>query len=350
MSVAATRRSAAQPRTVAILLYGQCTLLDVAGPAEVFAVASSHAPAGAPGYRIRTYGATPGPSRAESALTLLADAPLPRRIVADTLVVPGGSGLRDPATLARVAEVLRRSRASVRRIVSVCTGAYALAEAGLLDGRVAATHWAFAADFARRYPRVAVDAGAIYRKHERLATSAGVTAGIDLCLSLVQDDLGHDVAMATARELVVYLRRSGSQAQFSGPLQLQDAMRDRLAAMHAWMMANPSQPFTLEALAARAHLSPRQLQRRVRESLGLSVSQLVERVRIDEARRLLAEAALPLSRIARACGYGSADALSRAFLRHTGLRPLDWRQRFDVGAVAGREPGRGFMPAPARAP
>lgn len=319
-------------RSVGVILFDGVTLMDVAGPAEVFATASAAAARGA-GYRLRTYAVGGQPVRSEAGVVLVPDAPLPARLAVDTLLVPGGSGLRRARVLAEVARALSRSRPRCRRIVSICTGAYALAESGLADGRRIATHWRFADDLARRYPHVSVDARSLFLMADGIGSSAGITAGIDLCLSLVEEDLGHAVALSTARELVVYMRRSGGQEQYSEPLRLQAGRSDRIGELVTAMLAHPAADLRLESLAARAHMSPRQLQRRIAQRYGCGVSGLVARIRVQEAQRLLG-GRHSIDEVAARCGYGDADAFSRAFLRHTGLRPSQWRARFtDRGSI-----------------
>ena len=316
----------ASSRSIGLILFDGVALMDVAGPAEVFATASA-AVAPAARYRLRTYGVGGKPVRSEAGLTLVPDAPMPARLTVDTLLVPGGSGLRRPQVLAEVARALARARPRCRRIVSVCTGAYALCESGLAKGRRIATHWRFAQDLARRYPDVEVDARSLFVSADGISSSAGITAGIDLCLSLVEEDLGHAVALAAARELVVYMRRSGGQAQYSEPLELQAGKSDRIGELVTAMLAHPGADLRLGPLAARAHLCPRQLQRKIAQRYGCSASDLIARIRMQEAQRLLC-GSHPLDEIAARCGYADTDALSRAFLRKVGVRPSEWRARF----------------------
>jgi transcriptional regulator GlxA family with amidase domain len=289
--------------SVGMILFDGVMLLDVAGPAEVFASANRNArEAGVSRrYRVRTYGVGGGQVRSEAGVVLVPDTSLPVR--------------------------LARSRPRCRRIVSVCTGAYALCESGLAAGRRITTHWRFAGDLARRYPDVEVDARALHLVAGDLGSSAGITAGIDLCLALVEEDCGHSVALATARELVVYMRRSGGQDQYSEPLRLEAGRGDRVGELVARLLAQPGGDARLDVLGAQAHLSPRQLQRRVLQRYGCSVSELVARIRLHEAQRLLC-GRHALAEIAGACGYVDTDAFSRAFLRQTGLRPSEWRARF----------------------
>src|SRR5688500_1460938 len=226
-------------RRIGLLAFDGLTALDLVGPAEVFATASAlHGERGAsrpPPYELVVLGVDAGPVRAESGLVFQPDRTLAAAPPLDTLLVPGGCGLREPARLRTVARWLRRRQRGLRRIASVCTGAYALAEAGLLDGRRAATHWRHAAAFAARYPAVRVDADAIYVREDRIYTSAGITAGIDLALALVEDDLGPDVTLSVARELVVYLRRAGGQRQYSERLAMSVAANHSLAGLLAWI-------------------------------------------------------------------------------------------------------------------
>lgn len=321
---------APQTRTIGVLLFDGVTLMDVAGPAEVFATANTVGPA-MPRYRLRTYGIGSAPARSEAGITLVPDAALPARLALDTLLVPGGSGLRRPDVLAEASRALARARPRCRRIVSVCTGAYALCESGLADGRRVATHWRFVEDLARRYPEVEVDARSLFLVGDGLGSSAGITAGIDLCLSLVEEDHGHAVALATARELVMYLRRSGGQAQYSLPLELQAGEADRIGELVAAMLARPGGDLRLETLAERARMSPRQLQRRIAKRYGCGVADLITRIRVQEAQRLLC-GRRAIGEIAAHCGYADVDAFSRAFLRRTGLRPSQWRVRFTGGS------------------
>lgn len=320
-------------RSIGLLLFDGVTLMDVAGPAEVFATANA-AMAPASAYRLRTYGVSGAVVRSEAGIVLVPDAPLPERLAVDTLLVPGGAGLRHPKVLTRVATALSHARPRCRRIVSICTGAYALAESGLVRGRRIATHWRFATDVARRYPEVEVDARALFILGDGLGSSAGITAGIDLCLSLVEEDLGHAAALAVARELVVYMRRSGGQEQYSEPLRLQSGAADRIGELVSAMLARPDADLRLDTLAERAHLSPRQLQRRIAQRYGCSVTDLIARIRVQEAQRLLCEQRT-IGEIAACCGYTDSDAFSRAFLRQTGLRPSQWRARFAEGTPTG---------------
>lgn len=207
---------------------------------------------------------------------------------------------------------------------------YALGETGLLDGRRATTHWRFAKDVARRFPKIALEPDAIFLRDGNFYTSAGITAGIDLALSLVEEDLGETVALAVARELVVYLKRSGGQMQFSEPLQFQTRATDRFADLAAWMIRNLKKDLSIEALAERVHLGPRQFTRRFKTAFDMSPADYVEMLQLDEARRRLPSASQTVESVAASIGYGSADAFRRAFERRFGIAPSLYRKQFVV--------------------
>jgi len=294
-----------------------------------------------PRYRCQVLSVSGRPFRTESGLRMCPDAALEDASGIDTLIIAGGSGLRAPATSDRLADWLRTRAKRIRRIAAVCTGIYGLASAGLLDGRRVTTHWRYAADVARRFPRLRVEPDRIFIADGRYFTSAGVTAAIDLALALVEADHGPRLAVEVARELVVYLKRNGGQEQYSGPLRLQARSGDRLAELTAWIAANLAAPLTVEVLAARANLSARQLQRRFVEDFGLTPAAVVERVRLDTARERLSEGNYPIERVARMVGFRSADVFRRAFARRFGTRPSDYRGRFAGSSRSDRHARRG---------
>ncbi|MGH7317766.1 MAG: GlxA family transcriptional regulator, partial [Candidatus Rokuibacteriota bacterium] len=216
-----------------------------------------------------------------------------------------------------------------------CTGAFLLAEAGLLAGRRATTHWAYCATMAARYPDILVETEPIFVRDGEVSTSAGVTAGIDLTLDLVEDDLGHDAALAVARNLVVFLRRPGSQAQFSAQLAVQLARREPLREIQQWIVERPEEDLSVETLAQRAHLSPRQFARAFTAEVGMPPGRYVDRVRLEAARRRLEDTNDGIAATARACGYRSSEAMRRAFLRVLALSPAEYRRRFQPGERRG---------------
>jgi transcriptional regulator GlxA family with amidase domain len=240
--------------------------------------------------------------------------------------VPGGHGTRNPAP--EIVAWLREHGPRATRLVSVCTGAALLAEAGLLDGRRATTHWAYCDTLARRHPAVEVDPDPIFVRDGHIATSAGVTSGIDLALALVEEDIGREAALAIARHLVVFLRRPGNQAQFSAQLAAQTAQREPLREVQHWITEHPGDDLSVERLAARARLSPRHFARAFQAETGTTPGRYVDRVRLEHARRLLEDTADGVEEISRACGYGTSEAMRRAFVKALGTSPAEYRRRF----------------------
>ncbi|MFD3325074.1 GlxA family transcriptional regulator [Streptomyces sp. NPDC058701] len=313
-------------RNVLAVLYDGVQSLDVTGPVEVFDAVSRFP--GLTGYTIRTVSPGGAPVRTGSGLTLLPDGDLEsaRPGPGTTLLVPGGRYTADFEP--RLIDWLRARADRAERLVSVCTGGLLLAEAGLLDGRRATTHWNACEQMARDYPAVTVEPDPIYVRDGPVATSAGITAGIDLALALVEEDHGRDVALTIARHLVVFLRRPGSQAQFSAQLAAQTARREPLRDVQHWITEHPGGDLSVEALALRARLSPRHFARAFRAETGVTPGRYVERVRVEHARRLLEEGGEGIAQISRACGYGTPEALRRAFVKTLGQPPAEYRRRF----------------------
>ncbi|MFC5202894.1 MULTISPECIES: GlxA family transcriptional regulator [Streptomyces] len=310
-------------RTVLVVLFDAVQSLDVTGPAEVFAGAEISR---AGSYRVRTASLDGAPVRTSSGLTLVPDGTLAEAPAPHTLLVPGGQGTRQPDP--RLTDWLRVHGPRADRLVSVCTGALLLARAGLLDGRRATTHWAYCDKLARDHPAVQVDPDPIYVRDGRVSTSAGVTSGIDLALALVEEDLGRETALTVARHLVVFLRRPGNQAQFSAQLAAQTARREPLREVQQWITEHPGEDLCVESLAARARLSPRHFARAFQSETGVTPGRYVDRVRLEHARRLLEDTADGVAEISRACGYGTPEAMRRAFLRALGAAPAEYRRRF----------------------
>ncbi|MER5875942.1 MULTISPECIES: GlxA family transcriptional regulator [unclassified Streptomyces] len=310
-------------RTVLIVLFDGVQSLDVTGPLEVFAGAEAHR---ADSYRIRTASLDGAPVRCSSGLVLVPDHTLAEAPAPHTLLVPGGRGTRNPDPL--LVDWLRAHGPGAERLVSVCTGAILLAAAGLLDGRRATTHWAYCERLARDHPAVEVDPDPIYVRDGRVATSAGVTSGIDLALALVEDDLGRAAALTIARHLVVFLRRPGNQAQFSVQLAAQTARREPLREVQQWISEHPGGDLSVESLAARARLSPRHFARAFQAETGTPPGRYVEGVRLEHARRLLEDTPDGVEEISRASGYGTPEAMRRAFVKTLGSAPAEYRRRF----------------------
>jgi transcriptional regulator GlxA family with amidase domain len=311
-----------------MVLFDGVQSLDVTGPLEVFAIAADHQ--GNPGYRIRTASLGGGQVRTTSGLAITPDGDLADLAglgqPPDLLIVPGGAGARrrDPDLVAWLGAHAPRAE----RVASVCTGAFLLAEAGLLDGTRATTHWSRCAALRDQYPAVDVDPDPIYIKDGRVATSAGITAGIDLALALVEDDLGRDAALTVARALVVFLRRPGNQAQFSAQLSAQVARRVPLRDVQQWIAEHPADDLSVEALAERASLSPRHFARAFAAEVGMPPGRYVERTRLEAARRHLEDSAEGIGQTARACGYRTTEAMRRAFIEALGVSPAEYRRRF----------------------
>jgi transcriptional regulator GlxA family with amidase domain len=251
----------------------------------------------------------------------------------DTLLIPGGTGAEESYPDTAAVQWLRQAATDSRRVGSICTGAFLLAHAGLLDGRRAATHWAFAAELAKRYPKVNVDPEPIWIQDDNFYTSAGVTAGIDLSLALLEEDHGAALALEVARVLVVFLRRPGNQAQFSVSLRRQSLERNPLRELRVWMAEHLTANLSVPALAQRVAMSPRNFQRVFTSGVGKSPAHYVEELRIETARRLLERTTQSLDEIADGCGFGSADVMARAFTRVLQLTPGEYRSRFRSSGI-----------------
>jgi transcriptional regulator GlxA family with amidase domain len=312
-------------RRVVIVAFPGVQTLDVVGPAEVLRAATLFHP---PGYHVTIAAAEAEPIRT-STVAFVPDARLEEVTgQIDTLLVAGGTGTRraedDPRLVDWIAEAATRSR----RVASVCTGALLLAKAGLLEGRRATTHWASCAELARRYPQVTVEPDRIFVRDGRVATSAGVTAGMDLALALVEEDLGRDVAMEAARWLVVFLQRPGGQAQFSAQLSAQAADRAPLRDLQAWIPDHLDEDLSVPALARRACMSDRNFARAFRRETGLTPGAYVEAARVERARIALESGDQPVETVARQAGFGTVETMRRAFRRRVGVSPADYRTRF----------------------
>ena len=332
-----------RPRTVLIIVFDGVQSLDVTGPLEVFSGANSHLAGhgSGPAYRIVVAGPGGTPVRTSSGLTLVPGTDLRVAPAAHTLVVPGGEGTRSENE--ELTAWLRRHAPTARRITSVCTGAFLLARAGLLAGRRVTTHWAYAEALQRQFPGVNVDPEPIYVRDGCVVTSAGVTAGIDLALALVEEDIGREAALDVARHLVVFLRRPGGQAQFSAQLRAQLARRPPLREVQQWVTERPAEDLSVPRLAARAGLSPRQFARSFAAETGMTPGRYVDRVRLEAARRELEDTGAGVEQVARSCGYGTPETMRRAFIRALGVSPAGYRLRFQAP-----HPRQAGHPGPAR--
>lgn len=327
-----------RPRRIEILAFPDVQLLDVAGPLQVFASANDLVCATGRPRPYEPVVVADRPLVTASAGLGLATRKLPApRLPLDTLIVAGGFGVYPACENEEVIGWIKARAKAARRIASVCSGAFLLATAGLLDGRRAVTHWRRCADFARRFPAVRLEPDPIFIRDGNIWTSAGVTAGIDLALALVEEDLGRALALAVARHLVVFLKRPGGQAQFSATLALQhgDARFERL---HAWVADNLRGDLSVASLADAAGMSERSFVRHYRQATGRTPARAVEQVRVEAARDML-ERGRPVKRVAAHCGFGSEETMRRSFLRLLGATPQAYRERF-ASATASAEFGR----------
>jgi transcriptional regulator GlxA family with amidase domain len=318
-------------RRVALVIYPGIQSLDLVGPFEVFqgANAAQRLRGAAAEYRVQIFAQAAAPIQTESGLSLMADSDLSQlRGPLDTLIVAGGRGVRDALKDRALLQAVKRAARRARRVVSVCSGAFVLAELGLLDGCKVTTHWQRCSQLARRYPKLQVQTEPIFVRDGSVYTSAGVSAGIDLALALVEEDLGRQVALEIARGLVLFLRRPGNQAQFSAQLAMQQADRAPLREVQRWIVEHPHEDLSSEVLARRAIMSLRHFTRCFTSEVGVTPARYVENVRVEAARRRLVESQDGLERVASQCGFGSSESLRRVFLRRLAVTPSEYRNRF----------------------
>lgn len=317
-------------RTILLIGFEGAAALDLTGPHEVFALSTRLAERrSAPPYRLVLLADRAGPFRATSGLSLVAD--MSWRDFhgpADTLLVAGGPDMTRVTRNRPLLAWLRNMSRRIRRIGSICTGAFALAEAGLLKNRRATTHWMDVERLAANYPAVQVDPDAIYVRDGNIFTSAGITAGMDLALALVEEDLGREAALAVARMLVMYLKRPGGQSQFSTSLQAQATEGRRLVPLLSWLAAHYREPITVDAMASQAAMSDRTFARVFLAETGDTPAYYLEKLRLEHAVRLLESTAVSLDVAARDCGFTGREQLRRAFHRHRGITPHEYQQRF----------------------
>ncbi|MFG6197950.1 GlxA family transcriptional regulator [Nonomuraea sp. JJY05] len=313
-------------RRVLIVVFPGFQLLDLAGPADVFATAALLAPED--GYLVEVAAVRAGPVPSGNGIAVTAGALGEVTGPVDTLMVVGGMSLPEQLGDRELVEAVTRLAGGARRVASVCNGAFLLAEAGLLDHRRATTHWLSAGELDARYECVEVDPDPLYIEDGNVWTSAGVLSGVDLALALVARDHGHALARDVARGLVVYLHRPGGQSQFSTPMRAMTPRSEPLRELQAYIDANPAADLSVPALAGRVGMSERHFSRVFTEQTGLSPGRYVERSRAEAARRLLEVTAHPLDRVARESGLGTPETLYRVFRRHWRISPGDHRRRF----------------------
>ncbi|MDQ6939064.1 MAG: GlxA family transcriptional regulator [Verrucomicrobiota bacterium] len=326
------------PLRVGLLGYENANALDLVGPAEAFASALRDNGKGKLErcYEITIVGLTRRPFATESGIVFQPTATIDSARKFDTLIVPGGHGLRELETNRKIVKWIGERAKETRRLASVCTGIYGLAATGLLDGRQVTTHWRWSTDAARKFPKVRMQPNALFVKDGKFYSSAGVTAGIDLALALIEEDFGSKIALAVAREMVVYLKRSGGQEQYSEPLQFQTNSRDCFAELVTWMTNNPTEKMSVESLAHRASLSPRQFFRRFKEHFGSSPATFVETLRLNEARRRLSAGETSIETVAESVGFNGPDSFTRAFARRFRVTPSKFRRNFAARSLRPR--------------
>ena len=315
-----------QSRRIVIVAFPGVQPLDVAGPAEVFSAAAQLAP---DSYAVQVVARSPNPLTTRSGAYGIVPATTTARCRGpiDTLIVAGGFGVSDAVQDELLVGWVRSAARRSRRVASVCSGAFLLAAAGLLDGRRATTHWAYCTELARRHPEIAVDPKPIFVRDGNVWTAAGVTAGIDLALALVDQDLGPEVARRSARWLVMFVQRPGGQAQFSSHLGAV-ALRAPLRELQGWIADHLGEDLRVEALAARAAMSTRNFARAFRRETGMTPASYVEAVRVEAARQRLEGSAEPVEQIAARTGFGTPETMRRAFARRVGVPPAEYRARF----------------------
>jgi len=324
-------------RRVGFLGFDGVQALDLFGPADAFASdvflrrrLNGELQRHWPPYDVVIVGLSGRTFTTSSGIKVKADSTISSRVQLDTLIIPGGEGLRRAGVAEKAAPWIKQQAGRTRRVASVCTGIYGLAPTGLLDGRNVTTHWTATQDIEHRFPTLRVNPDALFIRDGKFYTSAGITAGIDLALALIEDDEGPAAALAVARELVVYLKRPGGQNQFSEPLRYQTTTNDRFGDLVAWIHSNLHDPLSVESLAARVFLSPRQFARVFSQEFGMTPAAFVEAARLDAASRRLSQSSrrVQIDNIARSVGYTSDDVFRRAFERRFGITPSAYRQRF----------------------
>lgn len=317
---------------VAVVTFPDAQILDITGPVEVFSTATRFLPQAR--YRTELVSSSGGTVAASCGMQFATEPIAEIEDGSDTLVVAGGADMRQPSEDGHLVSQVRRLAGRARRVTSVCSGAFLLAAAGLLDGRRATTHWKECGLLERQYPDVSVEADPIYVRDGNVWTSAGVTAGIDLTLSLIADDHGRSAAATVARQLVVYLRRSGGQSQFSNVLAAQSADSEPIRDLLAWIPDHLDDDLSVPRLADRVHLSERQFRRVFKREVGVNPVDHVENVRLDTACNLLETTQNPVEEIARVCGFGAPETMNRVFRRRLDIAPGDHRDHFGEPAVS----------------
>lgn len=316
-----------QDRTIGFLVYDGLQALDLTGPLDVFGAANEKTRDKSP-YSLVTIAPARQAVRTETGLVITPDCDIASAPALDTLLIPGGAGSRREAGNTELLRWIHERAQTTRRVVSVCTGLYLLGATGLLDGRRATTHWQFAEDICAKYPAILLDTEHLHVTDGKFHSSGGLTAGMDLALALVEDDLGSDVALAVARHLVMYMKRPGNQLQFSAPLRAQSEGRGHFAGLIDWLLEHLDETVSVEHMASQANMSTRNFSRVFRETFGTSPARYLEQLRLEHACVLLTSGNANIDRIASRVGFASADAFRRTFRNRYGTAPGEYRQRF----------------------
>lgn len=321
------------PKRIAMLAFPDVQVLDVMGPLEVFSRGSrcwqDAGKSSGPVYTVEIIGITPGPFQTSSGLTLHAEygfENVPAGI--DTLMIAGGKGVAHYRRHEALQDWLRRQVLQVRRLASICTGAFLLADSGLLSGKRATTHWHHCAEFARQFPDIALEPEPIFVRDGSIYSSGGVTAGMDLALALVEEDFGRELALETARQLVMFVQRPGGQAQFSAQLSVQLAEQVPLRDLQNYILEHPEADLSIETLARKVAMSPRNFARQFKAEVGQTPAKFVSTARIETARRLLESSERSISEICARSGLGSIESMRRVFVQTIGIAPGQYRERF----------------------
>ena len=316
------------PKTVGLIVFDEVAAADLTGPAEVFSRANISNDYGCKSscYTVLMLGVTAEPCRTECGIVIKPHTDLGSAPPLDTVIVSGGNGIRDEKVTKKVAMWLNRRASTTRRIATLGTGIYAVAATGMLDHRQVATHWRYANDVAQRFPSLRVNANCLFLKDGPFYTSAGAMAGIDLSLSLIEEDYGVQVALVIARELVISAKRSGLQEQYPETLQFQTKSVSRLSELPTWVISHLNENLSVETLAARACLCRRHFTRRFKIEFGTSPANFVEKLRIEEACHRLSSHNNSIECVAESVGFKSVDAFRRAFQRRLGINPIDYRR------------------------
>jgi transcriptional regulator GlxA family with amidase domain len=330
------------PKRIGLIGFTGASTIDLAGPAQAFSIVEIDRPGNntVPGYEILTIGESVTAFKTDSGLIYKPNTTFEKAPPLDTIIIPGGQTLRHPRNAEPIADFVRQHVAQTRRIAALSTGIYGLAATGVLSERRVATHWRYSRDVALRFPTLIMESDALFVKDENFYTCAGASAGIDLALSLIEEDYGPRIAFAVARDLVVHLKRSGDQEQYSEALQFQAGSVSRLSDLTTWITSHLDQDLSVENLAAKACLCPRQFGRRFKTEIGSTPADFVEKVRLNEARHRLSTSDATIENISASVGFRSSDVFRRRFEHQFGVAPTEFRRRSSKVAVAARSDRR----------